>query len=62
MEVVEPKPRSTGSVSAYDVHLMYEPIEGDTKYFKVDNMTNKVYLDNVRFVVQSHGVGMCMEC
>ena len=47
MEVIEPK---EGSVSSYDVHLRYEPNTGLPKYFKVDNMTNKVYLDNVRFV------------
>ena len=46
MEVIEPVPSST-SGSAYNVHLKYEPMWGDSLYFRVDNVTNKVFLDSV---------------
>ena len=43
MEVIEPLPNST-----YKVHLRYQSFMGEVLYLKVDNMTNKVFLDKVR--------------
>ena len=45
MEVIEP---TSSATSAYNVHLKYESKTGDVLYVKVDNTTNKVYLDRVR--------------
>lgn len=50
MEVIEPRPSLTSETSAYNVHLKYESMTGDVLYLKVDNTTNKVFLDKVSFM------------